>query len=374
MEEKIKVVLQRMYADLQTRNTSSLSLFEGEAGCALFECAYLRYAGGDPDGFEASVQRLAENGMTEALPAFCPGKSGINWFFSYLYAQELLDREGWEMLCDDDPVLSEVALVFQANGRYDFLYGSLGIAYQLLYSRGAGYGDFFSAFWEQLGKCACRDGDGFFFPAYDFPSSRPVERQVDLGLSHGLASILKFCVHCYRQHICPDQARIMGEGIVRYLLAHTNRETGYSFFPHTIDLDRPGDEPSRLAWCYGDLGISYVLLQAGQVFGDEGLTAFAERVLLRCAARTETVDTLVTDGAFCHGSAGIAHIFHRVWRQTEQPVFKQACDFWITKTLELSEGQETTPGLLEGSAGTGLVLLSYLTGDCSWDYCVLLND
>jgi lantibiotic biosynthesis protein len=99
---------------------------------------------------------------------------------------------------------------------------------------------------------------------------------------------------------------------------------------------------------------------------------------------------MVKDAGFCHGCAGIAHMYNKLWHSTHQPVFKAACDFWMQRTLDMAtypdgmaghkkytgtEGVfESTPALLDGVAGIGLVLLSYLTGDFSWDYCLMLNN
>jgi hypothetical protein len=96
------------------------------------------------------------------------------------------------------------------------------------------------------------------------------------------------------------------------------------------------------------------------------------------------------DSGICHGSAGIAHIYNKVWHDTQQPVFKDACDYWIQKTLDMAiytdgiagykkyggpnAAYEKTPALIDGAAGIGLVLLSYLTGDFCWDYCFMLNN
>lgn len=371
MNEPIRSVLDQIYSDVRSRDMPSASLFDGEAGCILFECLYLRHFG-DARGWEAfgaAVRRLTENALDVGVPTFCPGKSGINWVFSYLYKRGLLDEGDWALLCEDDPLLAEAALAFQERGRYDFFYGSLGIAYQLLYSRGDTYAGFFTALWERLNSCVV---EGAFIYAYDLEAGQLLKDQVNLGLSHGITSILKFCIRCYQLDICAEEARTLAQGIVRFLLSHSRRDTADSFFPNLIHRGSDGDEPSRLAWCYGDLGISYILYQAGLVFGDQRVRAQAEHVLLHCTTRTDPKDTLVEDAGLCHGSAGVAHIYNRVWHYTGHPAFKEACDFWIGKTIGFKRG--TDHGLLEGSPGVGLALITYLTGDFGWDYCMMLNE
>jgi hypothetical protein len=101
-------------------------------------------------------------------------------------------------------------------------------------------------------------------------------------------------------------------------------------------------------------------------------------------------ESMINDAGVCHGSAGVAHIFNRMWSITNDKKFRQATDFWIKQTLEFGtkingktefkkynakiNEYEINHSLLEGNAGVGLVLYSYLTGDFSWDYCLMLND
>jgi len=70
------------------------------------------------------------------------------------------------------------------------------------------------------------------------------------------------------------------------------------------------------------------------------------------------------------------------------PVFKECCDYWMGRTLEIlnqtdwssgyrkyiltNNSHEPANALLEGSAGIGLVLLSYITGNLDWDQCLMI--
>src|SRR5262249_11510965 len=91
---------------------------------------------------------------------------------------------------------------------------------------------------------------------------------------------------------------------------------------------------SRLAWCYGDLGVAAALLGAGLAIEhaearDEGLA-----LALDCAARSYQ-DAHITDAGVCHGAAGIAHLFNRMAQATGEPRLHDAAVTWIDHTLAM---------------------------------------
>jgi lantibiotic modifying enzyme len=100
---------------------------------------------------------------------------------------------------------------------------------------------------------------------------------------------------------------------------------------------------------------------------------------------------MVRDAGICHGTAGIAHIFNRLYRTTKQYRFQEAANYWCLETLKMSKFEDGFAGyktwhteeyggwqpcnnLLEGIAGIGLSLLSFvMPEDPAWDECLLLS-
>lgn len=146
---------------------------------------------------------------------------------------------------------------------------------------------------------------------------------------------------------------------------------------------------SRLAWCYGDLGAAIAFWQAGNTLGEQRWKTEALHILQHASKRIDLHANQVVDAGICHGTAGIAHIFNRFYRETKQIFLKDAADYWINETLKMAtqkdglcgykawqgeEGWVAQQGLLEGIAGIGLVLISYLsTEDAAWDKAFLLS-
>ncbi|TDX00534.1 lanthionine synthetase C family protein [Dinghuibacter silviterrae] len=366
--------LQNIYLDINKDKSVSPALLTGAAGIQLFNLLYLKNKNETADeACQENIQLLAEHSLSFTHPTFCSGFAGTNWFFKYLYGKGLLTSEDVSMLCYRDTELENTSIQMLETGNYDFLHGAVGIAYYLLYppnTTSEGYfPDFFSIISSLIDKNTT---------------------EVNFGLSHGIPSILKFCVQCFKQGICMDASQKLAEQIILILLANTNPDPAINYFPYSISTAKETERRTRLAWCYGDLGVGIVLYQAGTVFQNKQLVDFSLEVLLHSTKRKNSKEARVSDACVCHGSAGIAHIYNRMWHYTRNPVFKEACDYWIQKTVEFSAHEDgiagykkydglnnvyiNEGGLIEGTAGVGLALLSYLTGDFSWDYCLMLND
>ena len=197
-------------------------------------------------------------------------------------------------------------------------------------------------------------------------------------------------MHCYDGNICKHDAKKIALIIIDFYSNHINIDKKYSNFIDVINVDEYIYSKSRLGWCYGDLSIAYTLYQAGVTFQDSRTVESAITILLQSTKRRSVEDTYIRDAGICHGSSGVAHIYNRLWHKTKNIIFKDACDYWILKTLEFSchidgiagykkyspikQRFEAELGLLEGTTGIGLVLLSYLTGDFTWDYSIMLDN
>jgi len=392
MRDQIDIILKSINNSLKIAEPADISLMTGHAGIALFYYLYGKHKGTETseNGLDQSIQELAESSIVEMHPSFCTGKSGVNWLFTFLYHNDVISKTDRDFLCDDDDDrYEEIALFMLKNSNYDFLHGAIGIAYYLLYSNTYKNPGFFHDILNGLNALIDESHDRKMIPYFDGEKGALAINQVNMGLAHGLPSVLKFCLQCYNQNICPAQAKSLAILIIDYLKNHTNSDKSLSCYSSIITENKSDWEYSRLAWCYGDLGIGYIIYQAGIIFQDQTNIDFGLGVLKNSTKRRSLEETSANDCGICHGSAGIAHIYNKIWQSTRQPIFKEACDFWVKKTLEFLAGSDWLKGyqkydgrskalkydnaLLEGSAGIGLVLLSYLYEDFSWDYLLMLN-
>jgi lantibiotic modifying enzyme len=116
-------------------------------------------------------------------------------------------------------------------------------------------------------------------------------------------------------------------------------------------------------------------------------------VALACrAAERPEAETKVVDAGFCHGTAGLAHLYNRMYQATGEPRLGRAAVHWLERTLEwcrLAEdgggwwvagsadprqGPWTGIDLVHGAAGIALVLLAAATPvEPVWDRMFLLS-
>jgi hypothetical protein len=187
------------------------------------------------------------------------------------------------------------------------------------------------------------------------------------------------------------RARSLGEGAQRWLLAQRLPSGAASWFGTFSPDSSP--QRSRLAWCYGDPGIAAALLVTARARGDGALERLA--VELAVAASDRPAETSgVRDAGICHGSAGLAHLFNRLYQETGEPRLAAASRRWFERALEfrqpgvglagyrafqveddaVTESWRADPGLLEGVAGIGLALLGAV-GDFepAWDRILMLS-
>ena len=390
MFPSIEVILDNIFISLNQPD----ALFENASlkrDILLFKFIYFKYRNiiDQQDLFAEGIQDLAERTIAMNEVSICSGRAGAKWFMIYLSENGLIDEEDIELICNDDISLGNISLKMIKDGNYDFLHGSLGIAYYLLKRNENWKQTFFAEYFVQLNLLKSKSISGNVIPGYDLLKGILKPDEVNFGMAHGLISVIKFCIQCYRQGVCREEAQQLAEYLISYMLDNKNRDSSKSFFPYAIYENKSGDSYSRLAWCYGDLSIGYIFYEAALLFNNKDVEEFALKVLKHCSGRTDLRLNQIYDAGFCHGSAGVAHIFNRMWHKTGDVDFSIACDYWINATISFSKYENGVGGfkaftniggvyennytMLEGGAGIGMVLYSYLTGDFSWDYCLMLN-
>jgi hypothetical protein len=316
------------------------------------------------------------------LISLANGKVGVNWVFKYLTKkQQLLSKNTLADLVNDDEILKTESIELFKVGDIDFLHGALGISYYFLFDDENIDIPYHNLIIDMLFESF--EKNGMF--CYQNPGI------YSLGLSHGLPSIIKYLIECYKRKISVEKSEKLIFSIVEFILSNKNGSEYLSCFPGVVNtMNFNETRNSRLAWCYGDLSLSYILFQTSIVFNIDSLRIYSLEIMYKCMKRKTLNESMINDAGVCHGSAGVAHIFNRMWSITNDKKFRQATDFWIKQTLEFGtkingktefkkynakiNEYEINHSLLEGNAGVGLVLYSYLTGDFSWDYCLMLND
>lgn len=213
----------------------------------------------------------------------------------------------------------------------------------------------------------------------------------NLGMAHGVPGVIAFLARAHRAGTFPGRTAELLERSISWMLSQRIPSSTTGTFPGWIVEGSP-PQPTQVAWCYGDLGVAVALFQAARSLNrsdwERPAIALAEDVALRSLETGGGIDA-----SLCHGAAGNAHIFNRLYRATRNERFAQAARHWIDVLFscptagELSgeyrfqvyDGAgsfrwETRSEFLVGNAGVALALLTMIRDiEPHWDRCLGLS-
>lgn len=376
------------------------SLAGGDAGLALF-FAYLGAARDSEtdDSADRAFDALGRSAgaLAEARlgPSLYSGFCGVGWVVEHL-TRELF--EGDEDVSDEvDEALRSLLLNAQGTPMYELISGLAGFGTYLTermpHPAAAGL---LGRVLDRLAETAEESDAGITW--YDRPEwLSPWQREempggcYNLGVAHGVPGVLGFLAAAHGEGIRDPRVERLAEGLVHWILGQQLPPGDRSVLPAFVV---PGEtpEPTRTAWCYGDLGVAAVLLSAARSFGREDWEREA-LAMARLAARRPIDSVNAIDTGLCHGAAGLAHLFNRLYQATGDPEIRDAALAWLHRTLDMQRPGEDFAGLmswvvpqpgegrwegehgfLTGIAGVGLALLAAVTGiEPAWDRVLLLS-
>jgi lantibiotic modifying enzyme len=369
----------------------------GAAGIAVFHAYVARTDRGGP--YEASSRRYLESAVatlaeTRMRPDLYGGFTGIAWTVEHLMSSA-------SQAIEDDPNESiDEALeagLREANGsatwwrRWELMTGLAGFGiYALERLPRPSAKRNLELIVSHLAAVSERAADGITW----FASPEllpPLTRQrmpngaYNLGVAHGVPGVIGFLGQVCAAGIAERQARELLDGAVSWLLARRLPRGGGAAFAMWI---APDGSPlaGRVSWCYGNPGIAVALLIAARAVGEKRWEEEALDLALESAAQGIR-ESGVIEACLCHGSAGNAHLFNRLFQATGDERFRDAAVAWFERTLEfhkpgsglagfesrvlVADGEvvwKGEPGFLMGIAGVGLALLAATTAvEPAWD-------
>ncbi|HEX4418309.1 MAG TPA: lanthionine synthetase C family protein [Kofleriaceae bacterium] len=372
------------------------SLSRGHAVLALVHATLERVV---PDaGHAAHAERALGRALTQlarapARPALYAGVAGIGWVVTQLV--DVGDDGDDDLGAPFDRAIEQILAPPRWDKSFDLIEGLVGLGVYALARLPRPRAKLLLArVTEHLAVRAERRGPGVAWrsdPRWAPAGMRERPHLAwNLGVAHGVPGVIALLGHVAGAELdarVTYTARTLARDAVAWLLA---QELPGGF---AVGLGRGvAAEPARLAWCYGDPGVAGALLAAARSAGEPAWEEAALRIALRAAARPAH-DSGARDACLCHGAAGLAHIFHRLYRATGEPRLATAARAWFAHTLALrtpgrgfggfrAYGPDRTgksrwyadPGLLTGTAGIALALAAATTDDDpAWDRALLLS-
>jgi class I lanthipeptide synthase len=347
----------------------------------------------------ASYEDVARGFLDHAVAAAstAPSPSLYDGFTGVAWAVEHLDSR---LYAEDDDRNEEVDDVLFSLldapwiGEYDLISGLVGFGVYALERLARPSGSvLLQRVVDRLVETSERRSDGtrWLSLAEWVPSryrSDYAQRHYDLGMAHGNPAVIALLSRARAAAAVP--AGLVEEAMTWLLAQRIGDPTG-SCFPAIVV---PGIEPTptRSAWCYGDPGVAVALLSAAPGAANASWESEA-RTIAKMAACRAFEHTRVVDGGLCHGAAGLAHLFNRLYQSTGDEVLRQAALGWIERLLDMRDPAgrfggfrvltaevggrfvpQDDPGFLTGAAGVALALLAASTPvEPDWDRVLLAS-
>lgn len=379
----------------------NLGIISGISGIMIFRFLLSRLLESEEE-FEKAKSLISEglkkinNGYND--PSYGNGITGFFWALQFLEENNIIEIDTDDFFSQAEDFIYEVMVTNIEKKNYDFLHGAIG------------YGVFFIKRYKTtkdavlkrkyrsiidelirfLDDSKIENTKGFM---WESPQESDIENEIniDLGLAHGVPSILYFLCLAYEEGVANEKTSRLIKGTYSYILSTKNvSKNVISLFPTYQYASQTKEEHlSRLGWCYGDIGIGLSLLKTAEVTKNTELEKEAISILIHSSKRRDLKENSVLDAGLCHGAYGLFHIYGKLFHKTSQRAFKESSEYWkkigdnmarfdkneeIYYPIHLGERNWSKPfSLLEGVVGIGLSIISHSTNyEIEWDECLFI--
>lgn len=311
-------------------------------------------------------------------PSFSGGLAGYGFLLYQLAKEKHIDIADYKDIIEEiDEIIAEHLNDNLEMDHVDILHGAMGMA---LYFLEKGASTYAEKVIDRLNITAKREENRCYWSTFDFFKTKAYK--IDFGLAHGNAGIQYFLGKCLKHNIQTDTCKELLEESLNFY-RHNTQELGVikSYYPTMLLEDdyRNGTtkpETSRVAWCYGDLGILHTHLLLADVLQDDALQEETMTKLKQVAGRRLVAETMHHDAGLCHGTAGLALLFKNSYDRTGEIAFRETAEYWLQKTYDYKTGADSEIGyclydggerkendssLLEGLSGVAAAYLATLS-------------
>lgn len=382
---------------LDTRLSTELpALFSGLSGIITF---YAYYFKGNHSPTVRERLDLLINRLIDALEvieinySFERGLAGVGWCLQHLINIELIEPEYEENIRElDDAIFESLAADLRIK-RYDFFTGILGKGRYFLerYQSDQSVKPYLEKLVDQLFSFVEQGEYGIYWQ--DFYGYKRTGKEVaaTLGMAHGLAGILSFLSQVESSGALATSLEKEIKALSRSIRNGFVPALDSGYYPyHVVDGKAESNYETRMAWCHGDPGILLALMIAAKATNDREIMEHAVQHGLVISQRRDHDTIGIFDACLCHGSAGLAQIFRRLYHYSSEPTFLHTSNYWQQVTLDMADHEDgwagfrvrtldedvewiRSQGLLTGIAGIGLSLNSTLTDLNDWDRVLLMS-
>lgn len=306
------------------KSSTAWGVLDGFSGIILFLAVYYKFTHDDKvlNVLYEKIEILNAHIQDVKIPTLCGGYSGICWLYRYLEKEQLIESEDINDSLDDlEKYICSFYSTYLKND-CDFLHGGLGIAiyFSLVESKYCSF--IMDSFLQQLDAKKIVKEPGQCAWETKLLTKGNWKDVINFSLSHGMAPIFCFLSNVYNR-TRNVLAKQLLQQLFKYYKENINREDFSSMYPSWISQN-PAESflDSRVAWCYGDLGIAEAINYAGVKLRDEELINYSFNVAYKTIGRI--ADSMIKDEIFCHGSAGASFMYNQFYKKTKNKDFRDA--------------------------------------------------
>lgn len=362
--------------ELRTASLITPSLFAGDFGKIVFLFYASKHGYINASVPESYLTKLFQDIVKQPLQtSYCNGLTGLCIGIELLERDGLLDNIGDNLYKHAQPLLSTY-LNKLLNNNIDFLHGAVGIAFYFL--RHIKHSEFaieqiesaINALYNQMK--ACRNANTAPLLFYNGDN----QLIPNISLSHGLSSVAILFSRAYEyidNPISKEKCYALLNDFYGYLQTQLMNPDIYGSFTLAVPKGFGKAFKSRLAWCYGDIGVAMALKELGDALGNVQCQNTAKSINQYIVTnRLAAIENGVKDGGLCHGVSGIAQYLKSLSNSDDE--YDKSIQYWenilgtfATKTYDCIEYGRYNPrtntfdhclNFLEGDSGIGMHLMN----------------
>lgn len=376
----IEGIASRFSTLVKTKGLSGYSPLGSELGVALFLCTYSITHSEYINISEIALQQILKNVRNNPpLITYCNGYAGLGIILNKLKEIGYLEDITEALNHLDTHIYTLFHKYLQAEN-IDFLHGKTGIGFYLI-MRASEDCDYSKTLLidiiDTINRCSLKIGYKNITLQFNPKDSN---KNFNISLSHGMSGVIIFLCQLYKKELFGKeiQSKIFDliQNSTNFIITQKLDPTfNGSCFPSLSLINKTNGTYSRLAWCYGDLGIGMALLNAANVLNNDYVKEIAHSTLAHNATqRLNQKDNLIYDGTMCHGSGGVAAIFRKISNLSGTHFYKEAWNYWHKATLNFTQSDnlgfkydfynpethkfQSDNSILTGTSGVGLYLLN----------------
>lgn len=367
-------------------NVSRLGLYDGLAGELLFHWIVQRQDkfSLNEDKFNVKLDALLTN-ISDVQSDFSlsRGISGIGWFLEFLNQDQ---GENYDPLFSED-IDAQINAILDVNHWDEEIEIVLGLAGVLTYlSRRQKFSNECSkmqslALKHYMQLALSFDKNTLAWPQpkhsiFKFNKVNTDQNEFNYGLAHGMFGIVSALLPLFDIPHFKENSEHLITSACNWLISQGNTDQKDGFFTYSTEAI----QTARKGWCYGDITSALILHRVGQATQNQDFISLSKKIALNTLTPSN-LDKMVIDAGLCHGSAGLALLYHLLANEMKLTELESGREHWLTFTIERykkdglkgfyeyvpqSNKYQANHGLLTGYSGIGLCLYSIKYNDTSW--------